>query len=115
MKANQFGEVVRYKGRLVALGFQQRECRDFHETFMPTHSAVLRITLAVAPAEDWELFHWDIAQIFISADVKENMCVRLCDGCSRCSGKILKLRKALYGTRQAGRAFRLHLACSEGT
>ncbi|CAM9992265.1 unnamed protein product [Discosporangium mesarthrocarpum] len=28
-KVDQFGEVVRYKGRSVAFGFQQREGQDF--------------------------------------------------------------------------------------
>ncbi|CAM9241446.1 unnamed protein product [Discosporangium mesarthrocarpum] len=77
---------------------------------MPTLSpAVLRLTLAIAAAEDWELVHWDIiVQAFITADVEEQIYIRLCNGCGPWSGKIVKLRKTLYGTKHAGGAFHLH-------
>ncbi|CAM9534310.1 unnamed protein product, partial [Discosporangium mesarthrocarpum] len=105
-KVNQLGEVVRYEGKLVALVFQQREGRDSHKTYMPTPSpAFMRIAPAVAAAEEWDLFHGYIAQAFITVDVEGNIYISLCDGCGPWSGKIVKLRKALYGTRQARRAF----------
>ncbi|CAN0511381.1 unnamed protein product, partial [Discosporangium mesarthrocarpum] len=34
-KVNKFGEVVRYKGCLVAKGFRQIEGVDFHDAFAP--------------------------------------------------------------------------------
>ncbi|CAM9674595.1 unnamed protein product [Discosporangium mesarthrocarpum] len=109
-KLISLGKLCDTRGDWLLLEYQQREVRDFHETCMPTPSqAVLRITGAVAAAENWYLFHWDIAQFFITANVEENIHIRLCDGCGPWSEKIMRSRKALCGTRQAGRAFPLHL------
>ncbi|CAM9554253.1 unnamed protein product, partial [Choristocarpus tenellus] len=69
-KTNKFGEVVRYKARLVAKGFRQIEGLDYQETFAPTPSpASLRMVLALAADNGWELKHWDVKQAFIQADI----------------------------------------------
>ncbi|CAN0494297.1 unnamed protein product, partial [Discosporangium mesarthrocarpum] len=91
-KVNQFGEVVRYRARLVAKGFRQIQGLDYHDVFAPTPSpAILRMIFALATSKDWELKHWDVKQAFTQADVEEDIYVRLCDGCGDLSGKVVKL------------------------
>ncbi|CAN0507283.1 unnamed protein product, partial [Discosporangium mesarthrocarpum] len=67
------------------------------------------MVMALAAHEDWELFHWDVRQAFIQAKVKEDICIRLCEGCARWTGKAAKLVKSLYGCRQSSRNFCLLL------
>ncbi|CAN0445690.1 unnamed protein product, partial [Discosporangium mesarthrocarpum] len=107
-KVNQFGDVTRYKRRLVGKGYTQLWGIDVYASFMPTHAVeVLRTVLAYTAHQDWELCHWDVRQAFIQADMEEDIYVRLCDGCGVWSGKIVKLLKSLYGCRQSGRNFHL--------
>ncbi|CAN0186841.1 unnamed protein product [Discosporangium mesarthrocarpum] len=97
-KVNKFGEVERYKGRLVAKCSRQIEGVDFHYTFAPMPS----------PA-DWEVLHRGVRQAFVQAEVKEDIYIRLCDGCGRLSGIVAKLVKSLHGCRQSSRTFCLLL------
>ena len=47
--------------------------------------------------------HFDVDQAFVRADLKEDVFMRLPEGCGALSGKIIKLNKSLYGLRQASR------------
>ncbi|CAN0486391.1 unnamed protein product, partial [Discosporangium mesarthrocarpum] len=102
-KVNQFGDVTRYKGRLVGKGYTQLWGIDVYASFMPTPAVeVLRTVLAYTAHQDWEPCHWDVRQAFIQPDMEEDIYVRPCDGCGVWSGKIVKLLKSLYGCRQSG-------------
>ncbi|CAN0011820.1 unnamed protein product, partial [Choristocarpus tenellus] len=60
-KTNEFGEVVKYKARMVAKGFRQIEGLDYQDTFAPTPSpASLKMVLALAADKDWESKLWDV-------------------------------------------------------
>jgi hypothetical protein len=56
--------------------------------------------------------HWDIKQAFVNAPLDEEVYVRQVKGFERPGsvGKVLKLRKALYGTRQAAHAWQKFLS-----
>ena len=47
--------------------------------------------------------HFDVDQAFARADLKEDVFMRLPEGCGTLSGNIVKLNKSLYGLRQASR------------
>ncbi|CAN0490622.1 unnamed protein product [Discosporangium mesarthrocarpum] len=68
------------------------------------------MVMVLAAHEDWELFHWDVRQAFIHAKVKEDIYIRLCEVCGRCTGKVAKLVKSLYGCRHFSRNFCLVLS-----
>ncbi|CAN0476179.1 unnamed protein product, partial [Discosporangium mesarthrocarpum] len=70
---------------------------------------VLRAVLAYTAHQDWEICHWDVRQAFIQADMLEDICVCLSDGCGVWSGKVVKLLKVFHGCRQSGRDFHLLL------
>lgn len=103
-KTNSDGKVERYKARLVAKGYTQREGIDFNETFAPVLKyKTLRLILALSTGTQTHIEQLDIKTAFLNATVKEDIYVEVPDGrkLSVGIGKVLKLNKALYGTKQA--------------
>ena len=55
-KRGEDGQVIKFKARLVAQGFSQREGVDFSEMFAPVvKSASLRVFLAICALEGWNV------------------------------------------------------------
>jgi hypothetical protein len=96
-------------GPAMAGGHKQRPGVDFNETFPPVCSyRTLRMMLAVAALADLTLRQFDIKTAFLDGHLKEEVYVRpprrwehLAGG----PGRVLRLRRALYGLRQAPRAW----------
>ena len=99
-----FGFATKAKARLVARGDMQREFVDFADLYAPTvATSSVRLLAAFANEYDLELCHFDVDQAFVRADLKEDVFMRLPEGCGAQSWKIVKLNKGLYGLRQASR------------
>ena len=62
-----------------------------------------RLLAAYANEYDLELCHFDVDQAFVRADLKEDVFMRLPEGCGEFSGKVVKLNKNLYCLSQASR------------
>jgi hypothetical protein len=95
LKRNEAGGIVKHKARLVAREFVHQEWIDFDE-----------VLLTLAAQEGWRVHHMDVKSAFLNGDLKEEVYVRQPVGfvIAGQEGKVLRLRKAMYGLRQAPRA-----------
>ena len=109
-KVDKYDNIVKSKARLVARGFSQVHTVDFLEIYAPTPAASsVKLLVAIAAKNDWELRQLDVKQASIPADLDFNVFMKLPDGCGDKSGKIVKLNKSVCGVKQAGRRWAMHL------
>jgi hypothetical protein len=112
VKRNEQGVIVKYKARLVAKGYVQRPGIDFDEVYAPVaRLESVRLLLAVAAQEGWEVHHMDMKSAFLNGDLAEEVYVAQPAGfvVKGAEHKVLKLKKALYGLQQAPRAWNAKL------
>lgn len=103
-KGDEFGWPVKPKARLVARGDQQRYYIDLSDLYAPTVDvSSVRLLVAYACEMNLGLYHFDVDQAFVRADLSELVFMRLPQGCGVLSGKVVQLNKSLYGLRQASR------------
>jgi hypothetical protein len=104
LKRDEVGAIAKRKAHLVARGFMQREGIDFDDTFTPVaRIESMRLLFALAAQEGWRVHHMDVKSTFLNIDLKEEVYVHQPPGFTipGKEGKVLRLRKALYGLRQA--------------
>jgi hypothetical protein len=72
VKHNEVGDVVRHKARLMAKGYVQRVGVDFDEVFAPVaRLESVRMMVALAAHEAWEVHHMDVKSAFLNGMLKE--------------------------------------------
>ncbi|MBW0494048.1 hypothetical protein O181_033763 [Austropuccinia psidii MF-1] len=106
------GSVEKFKARLVARGDRQRPGIDCTETYAPTASLMsLRLVLAHAACSNWTVSSFDVSGAYLYSPVKETVFLEPPTYfCPNLKGKALRLKKALYGMRQAGRCWWIFLS-----
>jgi len=108
VKQNPNGEVERYKARLVAKGYCQTYGIDYDETFAPVAKmSTVRTLISCAAIYDWPLYQLDIKNAFLHGDLQEEVYMEVPPGFAtdQTKGKVLRLKKSLYGLKQSPRAW----------
>ncbi|CAI7880050.1 unnamed protein product [Closterium sp. NIES-54] len=104
------GKIERYKSRLVAKGYQQKEKVDYKELFAPVvKPTTLRTLLAGAAIKGWVMKQMDVTTAFLNSVLEEEIFMAQPEGFNDGSGRVLRLKTALYGLKQAPRQWYLKL------
>ena len=103
IKYNTDETVERHKARLVVLGNKQIEGEDFKEMFAPVvKMTTVRSLLRIVAAKKWEIHQMDVQNAFLHGDLEEEVYMKLPPGFAHSDpNKVCRLRKSLYGLRQA--------------
>ncbi|CAI7893251.1 unnamed protein product [Closterium sp. NIES-53] len=104
IKSDANGKIERYKSRLVAKGYQQKEKVEYKELFAPVvKPTTLRTLLAGAAIKGWVVKQMDVTTAFLNGVLEEEIFMAQPEGFDDGSGRVLRLKKALYGLKQAPR------------
>jgi hypothetical protein len=107
-KLNVDGSINKHKARLAVKGYSQVFGVDFSETFAPVARLdTIRMLLALAAQNAWKIYQLDVKSAFLNGYLEEEIYVEQPEG-FKVEGredKIYLLRKALYGRKQALRAW----------
>ncbi|CAI7900559.1 unnamed protein product [Closterium sp. NIES-54] len=110
IKSDADGKIERYKSRLVAKGYQQKEKVDYKELFAPVvKPKTLRTLLAGAAIKGWVVKQMDVTTAFLNGVLEEEIFMAQPEGFDDGSGRVLRPKKALYGLKQAPRHWYLKL------
>ncbi|SGY28723.1 BQ5605_C085g13006 [Microbotryum silenes-dioicae] len=112
-KRNASGEVTGRKARLVAQGNRQRNGIDFSETFAPVaRFSSIRCLLALAAANGYHVHQADIDKAYLHGELDHDIWMTTPRGFDFPSDKVLRLRRSIYGLKQAGRIWNRHIDTS---
>ncbi|GKC78294.1 retrovirus-related pol polyprotein from transposon TNT 1-94 [Tanacetum coccineum] len=108
VKLDELGGVLKNKARLVARGYRQEEGIDFKESFSPVaRLEVVRIFIAFDAHMNMVVYQMDVKTSFLNGIIREEVYVSQPDGFvdGENPNHVYKLRKSLYGLKQALRAW----------
>jgi len=105
IKKNPDSSIARYKSRLVAKGYSQKKGIDYFDTWAPVVMRnSVRIVLAIVHGQGMKIVHFDVKTAFLHGIMEETLYMEQAKGYVK-SNKVCKLKKTIYGTKQASRAF----------
>ncbi|GJW07592.1 retrovirus-related pol polyprotein from transposon TNT 1-94 [Tanacetum coccineum] len=107
------GALDKLKVRLVINGNRQRKRVDYEETFAPVAKMVIvRALLAIAAIKGWDTCQMDVSNAFLHSDLFKEVYMQMLQGyvgqgeevlANSSSPLVCKLKKSLYGRKQAPR------------
>ena len=111
-KTDKDGSVYRYRARLVAQGYRQKEWDSFNpdEISSPVaHKDTLRLFMTTSAALSLRVFSADVKAAFLQSPLKEKIFLKAPPGyetkTSTGEDEILELHQAIYGLKQSSASF----------
>ena len=98
------GTIERYKTRLVAKGYTQKEGEDFFDTYSPVaRLTIIQVLLSLAASYGLIVHQMDVKTTFLNGELEEEIYMEQPDRfvANGQEGKVCKLLKSLYGLKQA--------------
>ena len=105
-KMNPDGSIDKYKARLLAKGFRQKEGIDYFDTYSPVARMItIRMLVALASVHGLIIHQMDVKTAFLHGDLEEEIYMDQPEGfcASGNERKVCKLVKSIYGLKQAPR------------
>jgi hypothetical protein len=113
------GEISKYKARMNVDGSQMIKGLHYEETYAPVVQwATIRFFISLGILSNWHTRQLDFVLAYTQADIERDLYMKLSAGFT-VPGRaiteqdrrdyVLKLEKSLYGQKQAGRVWYLHL------
>ena len=107
IKRNADGKIEKYKARLVARGFTQVYGVDYFDTFSPvTKLSSIRTLLAIAARNNWEIESFNFNGVYLNGELNADKVIYMQAPPgynSQGDTSVKRLKKSLYGLKQAGR------------
>jgi hypothetical protein len=106
-KQHPDGTVDKFRARYVAKGFNQTPGVDCNETYAPTASLnTLHLLLSLASQHQYPTALFDISSAYLYSPIEEEVYFQPpIELFPEWKGKIMRLKKAMYGTKQAARCW----------
>ncbi|GJP53648.1 hypothetical protein CLOM_g12807, partial [Closterium sp. NIES-68] len=81
---------------------EQTKGKDYDEVFAPVgKGTTLRVLLAIAALLGWKIRQMDIVTAFLNGIIMEEVYMKQPEGLDDGSGRVCRLKKAIYGLKQA--------------
>lgn len=105
-KRDPNGKIERFKAKLVAKGYTQREGIDYVDLFSPMSSKdTFRVIMALVAHYDLELYQMDVKTTFLNGNLNEEIYMEQPEGFKVTNREhmVCRLLKSIYGLKQASR------------
>ena len=101
---------TKFKARFVAKGYSQEFGVDYFDTYAPVmHMTTLRVLLSYAAANDYHIEQMDVKTAFLYGELHEEIYLEPPEGTRADERKVWKLKKAIYGLKQAPKQWNMTL------
>ncbi|CAN1334228.1 Retrovirus-related Pol polyprotein from transposon RE2 [Linum perenne] len=104
VKRKPDGTIERYKSCLMARGFHQRPCIDYHDTFSPVVKLVtIQTVFTLALSQNWPIYQYDVINAFLEGPLQEEVYMSQLLGFHNndTPTNVCHLKRVIYGIKQA--------------